>query len=768
MTSLPAPTTSFVGREREVEEIATLLARHEVRALTLTGPPGIGKTRLALAAASAVAPHFSDGVVFVDLAPLSTAEQFLPQLAAVLGSGDSKDGTARGALIAHLCKRRLLLLLDNFETVIGAAADLASLLASCAGVKALVTSRTRLASQGERVLTVAPLPLPANGTATESSDAVRLFVERARAAAPGLALTPETRSGIAEICRRLEGIPLAIELAAARMRTLTPTELLGRLDDQLAVLDDGPGDAPNRLRTMRDAVAWSFRLLSPDLQALLRRLSVFRGGFDVPAAEAVSVVGFGEADRWDQAASGNPAPLVHRLNLLVDHNLIRFASAPGSPRYAMLEAVREFAWERLAAAGKLATAQRAHADYFLALAERTRPLLFTRAFLPAMATLVADQHNCRAALAWAREAGESRLALRLCTALQEFWYQCGFVAEGRARVEAALAMGGGTPAERQVALSMAGLLAWLQGDNDHAARRYGEALAVAETLGNRWLTAITHNGLALVAWRTGDAAAIRRHSGGMLPTFRETGDAIQEALALVILAIADRLDGQLDDAARLFDQGRRVAEQTGFLWLAAAAHFGSGEVALDRDRDAEAVGFYRDSLAITADLGDRWGIGAAIGGLACVAARRGDDASAARLFAAADALLASGRTFLPTLNVARYNRLKTEVEQRLGAAAFRRHEREGSRWSVEEAVAAAALVTPDRPVGVSAAGPVKLTERQRQILRYVSEGLTSHEIADKMGVSEVTVNFHIGAITRKLGVPSRAAAAVRAARDGLI
>jgi predicted ATPase/DNA-binding CsgD family transcriptional regulator len=767
--NLPVPETSFVGRERELAAVRALLERPDARLVVLTGPGGVGKTRLALAAAGAVADHFRGGAVFVDLSPLSDPARFLPEIAAVVGAPETDERPVLERLRAALRGRRLLLVLDNFETVVGAATDLGALLNACRSIIALVTSRTRIGLPGEVTVPVEPLLLAPTDPA-EESEAVRLFVDRARQANPEIEMTPDSLRDVRAICARLDGLPLAIELAAARLRSWSPMELAVRLGNPLDVLAGGPEGVPVRLRTIRDAIAWSYALLPQDLQALVRRLAVFRGGFDAQAAEAVA--GSGESGLGRQLFAGDQASIAHlnRLNLLADHHLIRFEPMVGMHRFAMLEVVREFGWDRLREAGELATTRRAHAEYFLERAERTHPLVFTRGFRQAMASLIVDQHNYRSALSWARESGETAVRLRLCVALWEFWYQCGFIAEGRAEVEAALVEKGGTPAERRPALGLAGFLAWLQGDNEEAERRYGEEMAAAKALGNPWFVAACLNGHALIAWRTGDTASIRRYAGTALPVLREVGDPIAQAISLVALAIADRLDGRLDEAAALFEQGRRLAEQTGFLWLAAAAGFGAGEVALDRERDAEAADHCRQSLAITADLGDRWGMGAAIGGIACVAARRGLADRAAELFAAADALLASGRTFLPTLNRARYERLKTAVRDEVGPRAFARLSATGRAWPPEEAADSALGLAEvlAAPAEHLTRGPVRLTPREREVLCLLVEGRTDGEIALALGLKRRSVSARVSNRLRIGELPGRASLAPYAVRQHVV
>jgi non-specific serine/threonine protein kinase len=532
------------------------------------------------------------------------------------------------------------------------------------------------------------------------------------------------------------------------------------------------------------AITAKYHLLPPDLQRLARRLAVFRNGFDLPAVAVVASVGETGVEQSGVPATPSALTWQHRLNRLADHGLLQAHPAPDTHRFVLPEPIRAFLWARMVDTGDVATIRRAHAAYFLALAERTRPLLFTPGFRQAMATLTTDQDNFRAALAWMDEAGETGLRLRLCVALWEFWYQCGFVAEGRAAVEAALGTDGGTPLERHFALALAGFLAWLQGDTAQATRRTLEARAIAEALGNPWLAATSDNGLALIAWQTGDTAAMRRAAEAALPVVRDAGDRIAEAIALVALAIADRLDGRREEAGARFDEASRLAEQTGFRWLAAAARFGAGEVALDQGRELDALGHYQMSLAVTAELGDAWGMGAAVGGIACVATTRGLVEEAARLFGAADGLLAVGHTFLPTLDRARYESSKTSVQDRVGRRAFARLSGEGRARSPGEAatqaLALARLLAGSPKPGDSGephapqeAGtrpepapesPVQLTSREREVVGLVAAGASNAEIARALDLSPNTVRSYVADIRRKLGLPNRAALAAYAER----
>ena len=370
---LPAPLTAFVGRERELAGLRALLARRDVRLLTVTGPGGVGKTRLAIEAARELADGFAAGVRFVPLAPLGSPDLVLPAIARTLGIGESHPGGILRDLTEQLASTELLLVLDNFEHLLAAGPDLALLLAACPALTLLVTSRAALRVSGEHEFAVPPLPLPVErGTWTfeqiAASDAVRLFVERAEAVQAGFRLTPANAWDAAEICRRLDGLPLAIELAAARVKVFPPHALLARLERRLPLLTGGPRDAPARLRTMRDAIAWSHDLLDADEQRLFRRLAVFVGGFTLDAA--IDVAGDGTLPE---------AAVVEGISSLVDKSLLLPAASDdaanddlGEPRFSMLETVREFALDELARSGEEDAVRRAHAEYFRALGRARR------------------------------------------------------------------------------------------------------------------------------------------------------------------------------------------------------------------------------------------------------------------------------------------------------------------------------------------------------------------------------------------------------------
>jgi predicted ATPase len=410
--------------------------------LTLTGPGGVGKTRLALAIADDAAPSFADGVAFVDLAPLRDPALVLPAVAQRLGVREGGGLALADAVATFLKPRRVLLLLDNVEHLLAAAPGVATLLAACPALQVLATSRAPLRLLGEQLLPVPPLALPDPAAPPALADlavteAVTLFVQRARAVAPGFALSEANAAAVAEVCARLDGLPLALELAAARLRLLSPQALLALLTRRLRVLTGGERDRPDRQRALRDTLAWSHDLLPADARVVFRRLAVFAGGFDLEAARAVAA-----GPETDALA------VLEALGTLVDHGLAHEVQAPGGePRFGMLETVREFAEERLAECGEADATARRHALHFLALVERAAPAL-AEAWSPAwLERLGAEHGNLRAALAWLEAGGEPEAFLRLVEALYHFWLIRCHYREGLAWLERALARDGGPPSE---------------------------------------------------------------------------------------------------------------------------------------------------------------------------------------------------------------------------------------------------------------------------------------------------------------------------------
>src|SRR5215211_5247743 len=462
--NLPLQPTPLIGREKEVSEVCNLLRHDETRLLTLTGPGGIGKTRLALQTAADLLDDFSDGIFFVPLATLTEAELFLPAVAETLGVRETGEQPLVESLKDYLHERRLLLLLDNFEQVLGAAPTVTEMLAGAQGLKVLATSRMPLGLYGEHEYAVPPLSLPdvrhLPDIATLSQyEAVSLFIERAQAAKAEFEVTSESAPAVAEICVRLDGLPLAIELAAARIKMLPPRAMLQRLSSRLKFLTGGARDVPERQRTLRATIEWSFALLDEGEQLLFGKLAVFSGGRTLEAIEAIC-----------DADGDLPVDVFEGVSSLLDKSLLRQEEGPGGePRFVMLETVHEFAREKLGQSQEAEEIKRVHAQYFLTLAEEAYPELKGANQLEWLERLEAEHDNMRAALSWASERKEAEVALRLGGALWRFWSVRGYYSEGRRWLQEALSMDGrGSPGSRAMALAGAGSLASVQGDYDRA------------------------------------------------------------------------------------------------------------------------------------------------------------------------------------------------------------------------------------------------------------------------------------------------------------
>ncbi|HEX6670035.1 MAG TPA: AAA family ATPase, partial [Gemmatimonadales bacterium] len=507
--NLPLQPTPFLGREREVGEVVALLRRPEVRLLTLTGPGGTGKTRLALQVAAELLDDFADGVYFVPLAPLTDAALVPSAIASALAMRDEADRSLPDRLKEVLAGQELLLVLDNVEHLVEAAPLIAELLSAAPGLKVLATSRVPLRLRAEREYPVPPLGLPRRQplpTLEElsQSEAMRLFLERAQAVKPDFALDDENAPAVAAICWRLDGLPLAIELAAARVRLLPPQALLARLEQRLPLLTGGARDAPARHRTLRDTIAWSYDLLDPDDQRLFRRLAVFVGGCTLEAADAVTT-----PDGQRDVFGG--------IERLCEHSLLRQAEAQGSePRFAMLETVREFGLEQLAASGEEDLTWERHADHFATLGDNIEREFFFRP-VPFLAVLEVETDNLRAALGWAERGGRVETGLRLGLAFGSLAVRRGMLAEGREWLRRLLALGGGAPPLQARALTALGWYALVQGDTEGAMEAGKRAAETAA--GESWILANALNLLGSVELERGPSEAARRY--------------FEEALALV-------------------------------------------------------------------------------------------------------------------------------------------------------------------------------------------------------------------------------------------
>ena len=698
---LPVPPTRLVGREQEVAALCARLRREEVRLLTLTGPGGVGKTRLALAVAGEVAGAFADGVAWVALAPLGHANLVASAVAQSLGIREVGGRPLAEALTASLWPREALLVLDNFEHLLAAAPLVADLLAACPGLNVLVTSRERLHLRGEQEVAVGPLavPAPPAGAAGAPSPvaglagvaAVRLFVERAAEVQPGFTLTDDSAPAVAELCRRLDGLPLAIELAATRVKVFPPSALLARLDHRLPLLTGGGRDQPARLQTMRDAIAWSYDLLEPAEQTLFRRLAVFAGGCTLEAAEWVA---------------GGTLDLVASL---VDKSLLRLVDGP-VPRCLMLETVREYGLEQLVASGEEMEARQAHAAYFSALVEQAEPEMIAGK-AGSFRRLRAEQDNLRAALAWLMTREEGEPALRVVNVLRDFWTFYGELAEGRAWLDRALERApDASPAVRSSALFGVAMVAQFQGDYPAARAAAEEAYRLASSeaamLGMLQakfsLSQINHS-----QGRLTEAVACAREA---VARARELGHPAWLGWSLQRLGIERHGQGDLAAAEALFEEALSVFRAIDSQWGEAHTVHGLAAVVRDRGEIGRAAALYRESLAIRLETDERSGLVDVLVGLADVAEATGQTEPAARLLGSVDALR-NALGYAPFGDsVVLAGRSRAAIRERLGDVRFAEAWDQGTRMTLADVVAEAQAVAAR---SVAAPAPSVPPSRQR-------------------------------------------------------
>lgn len=629
-TNLPPDRTSFVGREGEIDELRQLLASQ--RLVTLAGPGGVGKSRLAVRLARAVLPEHVDGVWLVELAGLADPSLVPQQVLSVLGLPEALPATATDALARHLAERSVLLVLDNCEHLVDACAALAdAILRNPSPARILATSREPLGVPGETTWRVAPLAAPVPGEEADlddllRNDAARLFVDRARAAAPDLDLRPAA-GDIAHICARLEGIPLAIELAAARTRVLSPAQIAGRLDDHLQLLVGGPRAAPGRHQTLRAAIDWSFKALPPEQRSVFTTLSVFAGGCDLDAAEAVC----------GECRDG----VVDALAALVDKSLVAIDRRGPRQRYRMLETLRQYAAERLAASEDVASARRRHLMWAVELVERGETKLQGEEQAAWLHMLDDEHDNLRAALDWAAEDGRIEEGLRLAAGLVRFWEIRGHLGQGRARLEAFASAAGGSPAMRAKALTAAAVLAQRQGDIAGARRSYQESLVVQRARRDRIGEATALHGLANLAVSEGDLVTGSSLFEENLAIARELGATRMEAASLMnlgVVAHAAFMRGHGDtkragsEAHEYYRQSLAAYEAMGDRYGQALALENLGTLTRLHFRDPEgARQLHEQSLVIRRELGDRLGIADSARYIALLAIGLGEIATARQL-----------------------------------------------------------------------------------------------------------------------------------------
>jgi predicted ATPase/class 3 adenylate cyclase len=647
-TNLPVQPTPLLGREEALAAVCAWLRRDGARLVTLTGPGGIGKTRLAIQAAAELIEDFPDGVWFVRLSRLIDPSLVAPTIAQALGLKEQAGQPIAETLRAHLADKRLLLALDNFEQVVGAAGEVAALLEASPGLRALVTSRAPLRLRGEREYPLVPLPLPQSGRGPLPEDlsryaAVALFIERAQAAKPDFAVTAANAPAVAEICARLDGLPLAIELAAARVKTLPPEALLARLSHGLQLLSGGARDADKRQRTMRAAIAWSEDLLSPVERTLFRRLAVFVGGATLEAAEAVCAT--------PEGIEPLDLDLLDGLSALVEHSLVQQREEGGEPRFGMLHVIREYALERLEASdgGTEAEAlRRAHAMSLVALVEQSRGKQAGPEAAAWLDRLEREHDNLRAALGWARDRGEAELGLHLAGILARFWKVRGHFREGRAWVEELLALEAGQidpvmarprlAEARARALLNGGALAMEEGDYATGETWTDQARALALAAGDLVMARQALTNLGLIATHKGDLEGAAACYLDSLALARELGDQRGMATVLTNLGYVASLRGDLEGSEARLAEGLALARELDDRNQIALCLNNLGVVARKRGDVAQAEALLREALALCWALGNPGRCAMVLASLAETAGVAGQGERAARLLGASAAL----------------------------------------------------------------------------------------------------------------------------------
>jgi predicted ATPase/DNA-binding CsgD family transcriptional regulator len=803
LTNLPVQVSSFIGREAELAAVRGLVAGS--RLVTLTGAGGSGKTRLALQVAAGLADGTGDGVWFADLAPLGDPDLVPVTVADVLGVRQEPGRPVLEALVAVVGGRSLLVLLDNCEHVIGACAKLAdALLRGCPELALLATSREPLGVDGERIYRVPSMRTPADGDdpgAIRASEAVRLLADRAAAQGAPLAQDAETIALAGRIGRRLDGIPLAIELAAARLRAMTAAELEARLDERFAILTGGSRAALPRQQTLRAMVDWSWDLLNPAERPVLARLSTFAGGFGLAAAEAV--------------AAGPEVPageVPGHLGTLVDKSLVQFGDAGAGPaRYRLLETIRQYAAGRLDALGPaIAKAARmAHRDYYLALAEAAAPHLVAADQAEWLDRLDAELGNLRAAIAFSLTQPDLEPGMRLAASLRVYWRARGHAVEGtgalRALLDAPAAQGATLPRAR--ALATAANLLQQTGGYAIAADYCREALAIARAAGDDYLVAdllyerawvlvrqgqpgaalpLIEQGLRLsrrlgevhltarlLSARgsatnvEGDPAAAARDNAEALRLFRQAGDRLQSGTMLNNLSDYELWTGDLEAARRHLAEALDIVRSLHARPSAVIVTFNLGLAEYLGGSPDAAEALFAESLDLARRMGMKRHTAYALIGLA-LAGYRADPDRSARLHGAADqALAALGHTLQP-LEARLAGLDRQRLRAAMGDGTFEAEYAAGRTLGLAQVVAELGRTAGPARAAASGQAVTVLTPRELDVLKLVAQGLSNTDIAHRLVLSEHTVHRHLANILRKLSLSSRAAAAAWGVRTGLV
>jgi predicted ATPase/DNA-binding CsgD family transcriptional regulator len=756
--SLPKPLTSFIGRGRELALAKRLLQGSYL--VTLTGPGGSGKTRLCIALAAEVAGDYPDGVYFVPLAPVRDPGLVPSTIAQSIGLQDARDRPLMEHLVSQLRERQLLIVLDNFEHLLAGAPVVTQLLQETSALRILVTSRSSLRVSGEQECPVPPLAVPDPRTrptpeSLAACDSVRLFTERAAAAVPGFSVNDDNAAAIAQVARRLDGLPLAIELAAARVKLLPPEAILARLEHSLRLLTGGSRDLPGRLQTLRATIAWSYDLLSEGARRLLAACSVFAGGASLEVIETVC-----------DAAVDIGLPMLDGLQELIDQSLLRQVAGSGVPRarYAMLETIREYADERLDQMPEADRIRDAHAAAFLAMVEaggRPQAGLAKKEWLERLET---EHNNIRAALSWYVR-HDRPAALRLAASMSAFWSLRGHHTEGRQRLGELLGLVPDEGITRVSALNGAAWLAIDQGDYTHAAGMLGESIGLSRTLKDmvgEGIATVYLGRCKLSSQRIAEAAPDVERAVALLSA---AGDRQAIAFSTLYCGLVAQLTGRLDAACEFFARCAAMSAELGLTPLSARARQMLGYVRLDLGDLPAARVALAEGLPVSMDIGDRWFVPLGLAGFAGLAAKTGKPRLALRLAGAAEAYQDANKFSMPEPIGEIIDRWLTPARSSAGAAAGRMLA-EGRQLSPEEAVALALANEPEeawRP-GLRQA----LTRREAEVAALAARGLTNRDIAAQLFLSVRTVEVHVDHVLTKLGFRTRSQLAAWAYEEGLL